>query len=858
MNFKVFFLSIFILIWLSNFSYTNAKNDKVIWFYKENILPDFTKENAWDKNDIYYMYLFNDFLIEKNQELLSQTWSDNTKKVETINELLNINKAWINYKLKTFDKNPVIIEEVIKKLEEIDQIEFKANRPERYKKFIDIIKKSWYLNSQNKEWKTLFFQVLKYWDFKLLEFILNRWLDQNIVNNDWNSAAIIFATTWKRFPADLEDKKKAWSLNLEETKKYLNFLIKRWLDLNHINKKWENILFNAVRLGNKEIIELLINAWVNINIKNNEMLSPLMLAISKKSSNEILSLFIENKNFDSTLVDMDWNWYLHKLMKDDTKILKKLLQTNIDINLINTFWETPLITMIKESRNEEDIIIKLDLLLEKENLNLNIQDNLWKSLLLYSIEKSYNKLFSKLLKSWTNPLQIDNEWNSTLILAAQKNNIDIIKELLEIKEININAQNNIWETALHIAFQKWNFWIINLLLDKWIDLDSFNLEKQNILISSIDKSDIKILNWITKYNPDYEVELENWTTPIFLAIKRENTEIIKKLIELWVNINHIDDEWKNPIYKALIIQNINIIKLLLENKVDLSTLEIKNIEDKIDIEQLIETWTWKTTNEEWDITPLLSVACSNNDFNAIKLLLDNKVYINEIDSNWKNCLNYVVNFDSINIWKLLINKWINIDNKDNEEEKTPLLIASWLGYTDYVKLLLEKWADINAVDVNWINSLIIATLNWFTKVWKILINNWIDVNSEDMAGFTSLYYAVKWNNIELVKSILSKWVKKLNIQNPEWDSMLLMAIKNNSIEISNILIKSWADIYEKDLDWKDSIYYCALNNNSEIFKLLLEKDKNLVYNTYEDKTLIDIAKESNNLDILHIIKKYSK
>jgi len=56
--------------------------------------------------------------------------------------LISINKKTINSKLKSFDNNLDIIKEVTEKLAAIDKIDFDANKPERYKKFIQLITKT--------------------------------------------------------------------------------------------------------------------------------------------------------------------------------------------------------------------------------------------------------------------------------------------------------------------------------------------------------------------------------------------------------------------------------------------------------------------------------------------------------------------------------------------------------------------------------------------------------------------------------------------------------------------------------------------------------------------------------------------
>jgi ankyrin repeat protein len=100
-----------------------------------------------------------------------------------------------------------------------------------------------------------------------------------------------------------------------------------------------------------------------------------------------------------------------------------------------------------------------------------------------------------------------------------------------------------------------------------------------------------------------------------------------------------------------------------------------------------------------------------------------------------------------------------LSNLSQRKRNKRLFDASYNGYLDIVKLLIENGADINAKNEYDYNSLMLASKNGFIDVVSLLINNGADINVENEYGSTALTYAFKYNNkyiIELLKKHKAK------------------------------------------------------------------------------------------------------
>jgi ankyrin repeat protein len=101
---------------------------------------------------------------------------------------------------------------------------------------------------------------------------------------------------------------------------------------------------------------------------------------------------------------------------------------------------------------------------------------------------------------------------------------------------------------------------------------------------------------------------------------------------------------------------------------------------------------------------------------------------------------FLVNYDaSIEIFKLFIDKGVNIEAQSDDENKTALLILSETSHINLeykysiIKLLIESGANINATTIKDENALLLSIENIRTsnKIQKLLIDYNIDINQQD-------------------------------------------------------------------------------------------------------------------------------
>lgn len=181
-------------------------------------------------------------------------------------------------------------------------------------------------------------------------------------------------------------------------------------------------------------------------------------------------------------------------------------------------------------------------------------------------------------------------------------------------------------------------------------------------------------------------------------------------------------------------------------------------------------------------------------FNEIVTLLENDPSTaNEIltadslrlrNSIGETLLHYFAVEREIETVRILLDKGAEIDAIDTGR-RTPLMEASMLGYPEIVRLLLDHGADPN-LQTQGETALRNAVLSQMYEVADVLISAGADVNQRDARGESILFEAVRMEDMEMIRYLLEKGSNK-EIKNIEKDTVLDIALENENYAIAELL-----------------------------------------------------------------------
>lgn len=307
------------------------------------------------------------------------------------------------------------------------------------------------------------------------------------------------AFDWLQPQTNLPEIKKEINLELIKAayKNLINkvkFLLDLGADVNAKNQYGDTALYSAIIKNNKEIVELLLNQpGIDINIKSNDGRTALMEAASDEKRKDIVKLLLSKPNININAQDSHGQTALMMATSPGNLKIVELLFTNlpqINVNLQNKYGLTALMLAINFNHNE---IAKL--LLNQSNIDVNLYDNQRNTALALAI-KNENKETTELLLNHPNininfnidfiyGLQdvpallalVKFGWEDAvkkalskpnvdpnvqdlrsgvtpLILAVQRDNKEIVEELLKLPNINIKIKDKKGKTALDYAKDK--------------------------------------------------------------------------------------------------------------------------------------------------------------------------------------------------------------------------------------------------------------------------------------------------------------------------------------------------------------------------------------------------------------------
>ncbi|OBT50363.1 hypothetical protein VE04_09948, partial [Pseudogymnoascus sp. 24MN13] len=324
------------------------------------------------------------------------------------------------------------------------------------------------------------------------------------------------------------------------------------------------------------------------------------------------------------------------------------------------------------------------------------------------------------------------------------------QELIKSGKINKTTQDKFGQQAIHLAAERGNERVVNLLLQGQ-DADP-DVRCQHDGQTALHRATwggseavVKLLLG-AKAEPNIQDSM-GWTS-LHWAVQYNHEGIVKHLLKGKADPNIQCKYKKTALHIAVDRGYASVTELLLEGKADFN-IQCKDNKSALDIAaegnytsvvQLLLLWAAKEGHEA-----------------VVKLLIEKNANVESKDSrygrtplSWASCNGHEA------IVKLLVEKNANVESKDSCYGRTPLSFAAGSGHRAVVKLLVQNGADIESKDshcglkpVSWASS------DGHELVVKLLVEKGTDINVKNGNGRTALQAAAERGHLEVVDRLLA-------------------------------------------------------------------------------------------------------
>jgi len=248
---------------------------------------------------------------------------------------------------------------------------------------------------------------------------------------------------------------------------------------------------------------------------------------------------------------------------DKDKIRQLLNEPYIDINVKDEYGYAPLIWATKSNNSK---IVKI---LLNKGANPNMQDNRGDTPLIWAVNNNNPEIIRILLGKGANPNIQNRNGHTPLIWAARNNKPEIVRILLD-KGADPNIAGNDRYTPLDWATSHGTQAIINLIIKAKEKLDCTCNQDLLKAVKANDENEVRRL--LNEPYINTNVKDEKGYTPLILAVRNNNPEIVQILLNNGADPDIPDEDDWTPLYWAAEKDNEAIINLIIEAKEKLDSV----------------------------------------------------------------------------------------------------------------------------------------------------------------------------------------------------------------------------------------------------------------------------------------------
>ena len=249
----------------------------------------------------------------------------------------------------------------------------------------------------------------------------------------------------------------------------------------------------------------------------------------------------------------------------------------------------------------------------------------------------------------------------------------------------------------------------------------------------------------------------------------------------------------------------------------------------------------------------LHKALGNNDIETVMQLIDGDISLLESPNpRGSSPLCVAASKGYTEIVKYLIKKGADV-NKGNPFGTAPLHYAAWASDLESFNALLKAGANIKAENNNGQTPLQFACLGGNIDIMNVCISEGTDLKATCKDGSSLIHWAATGGNLKMFKYLESKGLK-YDAKDKDNSSTLIWACSGNGVEIVKYLVEEkHLDVNEADNLNNVPLKIAVERGRLDIVKYLLEKGADINHTLNDHTTWLIMAAQTNNPELIKLL-----
>lgn len=527
------------------------------------------------------------------------------------------------------------------------------------------------------------------------------------------------------------------------------------------------------------ILELLVAGGADVNARNKDGVSPLLIAVQKRNFAHVK--FYAERGADINSADKAGTTPLSLALKDGQAMLEMLVnRTNALSHDSN--GNTPLHTAVIVNASIEQIRYLISL---TDDINARNSDG--NNALYLAVERNNKKIGELLLAKNADIFSTNNANDSPLHLALKKGG-DTQGWLITSR--TITATDGSGNTALHYAVE-WGLKKAALsLIEKGANPEAKNANGETPLFSAAKTNDPAMTALIVKGGSSIKARDNFGSSPLHTAVRWDADASVRELVQLGIDVNAQNVAGKSALSEAVLAGKLSTAKLLIDSGADI------NASDN----------TGRT---------ILMDAIRSRNADVIAMLLSNKANPQIQEINGRNAYHEAVLTGDARIIALVRDaggKALSRDKNGN----TPFSLA-FDKSDDLVKTVLGNDRTITDSDGNTPFHIIVQAKGPL-RILSLLASLGYPFDTRNAEGMTPLGYAVENNDENYARILLQNGANPFSSIDKNGRNAATIALASEKRILADIAKYAGT---KSDIQGNTLLHYAARTASADTIRKLL-------------------------------------